>query len=82
MVDMTAANRVVSGQNLLGKRVDYPVVLYCRSTFARITSAVCRRNGAEPFNPFIYGVELRVVLLPSKLRRKWLMLKKLSFGIS
>ncbi len=70
-------------QNLLGKRVGFSVVLHRRSIPASASVRSAEENGTGLFKPFIYGkLGCEDSPPPSKPLRKWLSVKKLSFGIS
>ena len=85
LADMIKGKQGRFRQNLLGKRVDYSgrSVITVGPYLRLHQCGLPKKMALELFKPFIYGkLELRGRPPPSKPRRKWLSVKKLSFGIS
>ena len=85
LADMIKGKQGRFRQNLLGKRVDYSgrSVITVGPYLRLHQCGLPKKMALELFKPFIYGkLELRGPPPPSKPRRKWLSVKKLSFGIS
>lgn len=85
LADMIKGKQGRFRQNLLGKRVDYSgrSVITVGPYLRLHQCGLPKKMALELFKPFIYGkLELRGPPPPSKPLRKWLSVKKLSFGIS
>ena len=85
LADMIKGKQGRFRQNLLGKRVDYSgrSVITVGPYLRLHQCGLPKKMALELFKPFIYGkLELRGLATTIKAAKKWLSVKKLSFGIS